>query len=130
MGMRTTTTVIGDGATHESANRMRRKIIFALPFNGIGVSALPSPKIVLPFFRKSCFSTRVPFLPGGALRDRHECWARDAMDAAALPDEARLRGRQRRVVLIPRRWDQALRHVSQGDGGYQARTPGRARYKP
>jgi hypothetical protein len=45
MGMRTTTTVIGDGATHESANRMRRKIIFALPFNGIGVSALPSPKI-------------------------------------------------------------------------------------
>jgi hypothetical protein len=126
MGMRTTTTVIGDGATHESANRMRRKIIFALPFNGIGVSALPSPKIVLPFFRKSCFSTHVPFLPGGALRDRHECWARDAMDAAALPDEARLRGRQRRVVLIPRRWDQALRHVPQGDGGYQARTQERA----
>jgi hypothetical protein len=72
----------------------------------------------------------IPHPPRGALRDRHECWARDAMDAAALPDEARLRGRQRRVVLISRRWDQALRHVPQGDGGYQARTPGRARYKP
>src|SRR6185312_5642851 len=39
-------------------------------------------------------------------------------------------GRQRRVVLIPRCWNQVLRDGSQGDGGNQARSPGRARYKP
>ena len=39
-------------------------------------------------------------------------------------------GRQRRVVPIPRRWDQVCRRYPASDGGYQARTPGRARYKP
>jgi len=44
------------------------------------------------------------------------------MDATAREDDACLRGRQRRVVLAPRRWRQALRATSsQGDGGYQAR---------
>ena len=31
---------------------------------------------------------------------------------------------RKRVVLIPRRWDQALRDVSQGDDGYKARYTG------
>jgi len=43
------------------------------------------------------------------------------MDAAASHDEWGRSGRQSRVVPIPRRWDQVLRDVSQGDGGYQAR---------
>jgi len=43
----------------------------------------------------------------GALRDRHERWARDAMDAITLPDVRCDGGRPSRVVLIPRRWDQA-----------------------
>jgi hypothetical protein len=42
---------------------------------------------------------------------------RDAVDALLSPDERQRRGRPRRVVLISRRWDQALRDVSQGDGG-------------
>jgi len=42
------------------------------------------------------------------------------------PDEAHRRGRQRRVVPIPRRWDQVCGDPAD-DGGYQARTPGRAR---
>jgi hypothetical protein len=45
----------------------------------------------------------------GALRDRHERWARDAMDTLAAPDERGQSGRRSRVVLIPRRWDQVLR---------------------
>jgi hypothetical protein len=44
-------------------------------------------------------------------------------------DERACCGRQKRVVLIPRRWDQVCR-CSANDGGYQARTPGRARHKP
>jgi hypothetical protein len=43
------------------------------------------------------------------------------MDVQAVPDERGRCGRRSRVVLIPRRWDQALRDVAQGDGGYQAR---------
>jgi hypothetical protein len=42
----------------------------------------------------------------GALRDRHECWARDAMGALASPDERHRCARRNRVVLIPRRWNQ------------------------
>jgi hypothetical protein len=41
---------------------------------------------------------------------------RDAMDVLAPPDERRKCGRQSRVVLIPRRWDQARGRFT-GDGG-------------
>jgi len=61
-----------------------------------------------------------PASAGGAYRDRHGRGKRDAMDALVSPDERCERGRQRRVVLIPRRWDQVLRDVSRGDGGYQS----------
>jgi hypothetical protein len=43
-------------------------------------------------------------------------WARDVMDVPAARDERRRRGRQSRVVLAPRRWCQALRDVSRGEG--------------
>ena len=43
--------------------------------------------------------------------------------------EEGVRVRQSRVVLAPRRWCQVARNlVSRGDGGNQARSPGRARY--
>ena len=41
--------------------------------------------------------------------DRHEPWGGDAMDADGTSDERGGRGRRSRVVLISRRWDQALR---------------------
>jgi hypothetical protein len=59
----------------------------------------------------------------GAYRDRHGRGKRDAMDAQAVPDERGRCERPSRVVPISRRWDQALRDVAQGDGGYQAGTP-------
>jgi len=46
--------------------------------------------------------------------DRHECWVRGAMDALVCGDEARWRGRQKRVVPISRRWDQPLGLKSPG----------------
>ncbi len=36
----------------------------------------------------------------------------------------------RRVVLIPRRWDQALRDIRRVTEANKPGTPGRARYKP
>ena len=74
----------------------------------------------------------------GALRDRHECWARDAMGVLMSPDERRRCDRRNRVVLVPRRWDQvsqdddvgplgATRRDLRNDGGNKARSPGRAR---
>src|SRR5205814_5202503 len=40
-------------------------------------------------------------------------------------------GRRSRVVLMPRRWHQALRMmIRESDGGKKARSPGRARRKP
>jgi len=45
------------------------------------------------------------------------------MDALAQLDEAHWCGRQRRVVPIPRRWDQVCGR-SANHGGYQARYPG------
>jgi len=48
----------------------------------------PNAKII--YFRFSEFydlCSRIPRLQRGALRDRHECWARDAMDGSASTDE-------------------------------------------
>jgi hypothetical protein len=54
----------------------------------------------------------------------------DAVDAEALLDEQRGCGRRSRVVLMPRRWHQVGGSDSINDGGKEARSPGRARYKP
>jgi hypothetical protein len=48
----------------------------------------------------------------------------------ALLTKAPFRGRRSRVVLTPRRWRQVGGVNSVGDGGKQARSPGRARRKP
>jgi hypothetical protein len=65
----------------------------------------------------------------------------DAMDAGGAADESATCGRRSRVVLTPRRWRQVSRSAMsaltgltrgypRGDGGKQARSPGRARRKP
>ncbi len=69
----------------------------------------------------------------GRLANRHQRWARDAMDAFGASDERARGGRRSRSVLIPRRWYQVGRGVFRivgGDGGNKARSPGRLRRKP
>jgi len=73
------------------------------------MSSLRRKNVPLPFFVKTWFSPRIPLHPRGALRDRHERWRRDAVDASCAKDERARCGRRSRVVPIPRRWDQALR---------------------
>ena len=60
------------------------------------------------------FPSAHPASPGGAARDRHGRWRQDAMDvrvcsAHVRADESSFTDEQKRVVLIPRRWDQVLR---------------------
>src|SRR4051812_38577254 len=55
---------------------------------------------------------------------------RDAMDADVLRTNSAGCGRQNRVVLTPRRRRQASGKYPAGDGDNNARSPGRARYKP
>src|ERR1700682_632658 len=52
-------------------------------------------------------------------------WTRDLRKT-----NAGTRGRRSRVYLTPRRWRQVVWSDPHGDGGKQARSPGRARYKP
>jgi len=63
-----------------------------------------------------------PASTGGAYRDRHGRWKRDAVDEEVLSALARGRrhlfGRPSRVVLSPRRWGQASRKTfARSDGG-------------
>ena len=62
-------------------------------------------------------SVAVPFSQRGALRGRHERWARDAVDARARLTIRAFRGRRSRVVLTPRRWRQVSEKYLAGDGG-------------
>jgi hypothetical protein len=55
---------------------------------------------------------------------------RDAVDAGGALTKALGCGRRSRVVLTPRRWRQVGERNFIGDGGKQARSPGRARRKP
>ena len=84
------------------------------------------PKISLaPSGKSPALVRAVPRSSRGALRGRHERWARDAMDALRCAGRATLRsGRRSRVVLIPRRWYQVgeMRFASRPATG--ARKPG------
>jgi hypothetical protein len=68
------------------------------------------------FGRNSFTDSPVPRSSRGALRDRHECWVRDAVDVRARQTNAASRGRRSRVVLAPRRWRQVhgLLHERRG----------------
>jgi hypothetical protein len=70
----------------------------------------------------------------GALRNVTDV-GRDAVDAGGALDGRVASGRRSRVVLMPRRWHQVPRKQASckslgGEGGKQARSPGRARRKP
>ena len=65
----------------------------------------------------------------GAFRDRHERRAGMRWTLIARLTSALSCGRRSRVVLTPRRWRQVSQKCLRGDGGKQARSPGRARNK-
>jgi hypothetical protein len=69
-------------AAHE--NRMRGKTNFASRFKPIPLSSPSAQNISLSFFPKLVFAADVPCSPRGALRGRHERWARDAVDVSEL----------------------------------------------
>src|SRR5215467_1078765 len=85
------------------------------------VSSPHRKNILLPFFRNMWFYPRVLFRLGGAFGQSPQTLEQDAVDVLIAPGGRDRYGRQSRVVLIPRRWDQAGRRRSGGDGGYQAR---------
>src|SRR5579859_6739138 len=57
--------------------------------------------------------------------DRHDTWGGDAMDAEGTCDERGGGGRRKRVVLIPRCWDQVSRYKRLATVARKARSPGR-----
>jgi hypothetical protein len=62
-------------------------------------------KIFLFYFsEKYGLLCAVPPSMRGALRDRHECWKRDAMDAIGSQDVRCRSVTQKRVVLTPLGW--------------------------
>jgi hypothetical protein len=94
------------------------------------VSSLVDKNVRLAPWAKSLALLRTSCPARGALRDRHERWVQDAMDAATSEDEWCACIRRSRVVLMPRRWHQVARKCPRDDGGKKARSPGRARRKP
>jgi len=63
---------------------MRQKTNFASPFKPIPRSGPSAQNISLSFFQKLMFAIDVPRSSRGALRGRHERWARDAVDVSGL----------------------------------------------
>jgi hypothetical protein len=95
-------------------------LLSSLPFKNIPFRAYPKSTLELPPSR----STERRF---AIVTDAE----RDAVDARRRERRMRVpRGRRSRVVLMPRRWHQVSRINPRGDGGKQARSPGRARRKP
>src|SRR5579871_550239 len=95
---------------------------------------LPVVPICRRFFRLRCRANHRDILahPAPIKRDvsadRHDAWGGDAMAADAASDERGEGGRRSRVVLIPRRWDQAcgrsrrrrwLTSPDTGEGAYK-----------
>jgi hypothetical protein len=65
-------------------NRMRGKTNFASRFKPFPLSSPTAENISLSFFPKLVFAADVPCSRRGALRGRHERWARDAVDVSEL----------------------------------------------
>jgi len=100
---------------------------FASPFNTICRFTYSHAKISLAPSGKSVVLVCASRPTRGALRDRHECWARDAMGALVSLDEWHRCARRNRVVLISRRWDQVSRSIREATVAIKPRSPGRAR---
>src|SRR5262249_25543538 len=62
----------------------------------------PSAQKISSVFQKIMVNSRHPAPPGGAARDRHGRWQRDAVDAMGAQDECAGRGRRSRAVPISR----------------------------
>ena len=80
-------------------------------------------EILLDGEGKSAVLRLGPATSRGAFRDRHGRGRRDAVDAGSAEDEGAACGRQRRVVLTPRRWCQVGGGNSADDGVNKARSP-------
>jgi hypothetical protein len=65
-------------------NRMRGKTNFGGPFKPFPRSSPAAENISISFFPKLMFPVDVPCSSRGALRGRHERWARDAVDVSEL----------------------------------------------
>jgi hypothetical protein len=77
------------GTAETPLNRVRQKTNFARPFKLIAGFSPLDQNISFPFFRKLWLCSPIPCPVRGALRDRHECWVRDAMDVLVRTDETR-----------------------------------------
>ncbi len=105
----------------ESTRATKKKVICLStpPFKNIPVPFRPkSPAYVLP---SRPTEGRLAIVTNAG---------RDAVDVGCAPDERAACGRRSRVVLTPRRWRQVGERNFTGEGGKQARSPGRARRKP
>jgi hypothetical protein len=104
----------------QSAPKMRaRKRGFREPFQNDCAFRPRCMKILLPFFQKNVIVFAHPALTKG-YRDRHGRRVREAMDALVrIRRSARTRTAKPCGPDLPtlsRRWDQALRDVSQASG--------------
>src|SRR5581483_12389243 len=91
------------------------------------MSSLARKNIYLSEIRKQPYiSTRPALATEGVSRSSRHV-ARDAMDAVVPQGERRFRVRSSRVVLIPRRWNQANGDDPFAMGARKPGTPGRAR---
>jgi len=103
------------GHKQSGGGQRRRKVEVARRAAGAYAPCAICPSCQSAASRSHC---RLPQISGmsprpasirGALRDRHECWVRDAMDAAHQLTSDVARGRRSRVVLAPLGWCQACR---------------------
>ena len=86
-------------------------------------------KISLSENQNLCISSCRPASTRGALRDRHECWKRDAMDAIVSPDERKRARTAKSCGPGAPRLASSRQVMTAGDGGNNAWSPGRARRK-
>jgi hypothetical protein len=114
---------------------LRPKAGFAWRFKAIwAVQFLSEKYLACAVGQINGFNERIPHLERGALRDRHERWARNAMDEGTATDECRCRGRRSRVVLDPPTlgpsWRRCLRASAPATVTNKPGSPRRARSKP
>jgi hypothetical protein len=96
-----------------------KKLISLDRSNRFHPSTRSRAKISLAPSGKSVAQLRASRPIRGALRDRHGCWCGMRWTLWLHRTSEAQGGRQRRVVLISRRWDQ-VRKMMASDGGYQS----------
>jgi hypothetical protein len=102
--------------------------ITAAPTSDLPDVSSPAAENILLFRIENPCMAAHPARSRGAFRDRHERWVGCDGRLGAV-DERGQGVRQKRVVLVPRCWDQARGRLHERRW-LTSRTPGRARYKP